>query len=330
MKSVLVTGGAGFIGCHLSSFLAGQGYRVTICDNLFRTKGIDKEMSDLRQRRNVEFVQLDLTERDAWGRLEDRYDIVYHLAAINGTRFFYEIPDRVMYVNLQCTLNLVQWMKKASVGKVLFASTSELYSGASDAGLLKFPTTEDSPILFRDTKNPRWSYAASKFVGELLVMHFGKTNSFRWSVVRYHNIYGPRMGFEHVIPEFYVRLSQNPQKFEIIGSNNQRCFCYIDDAVRATVAVAETDKTDNEILNVGNSKEEVTIRDLGKRMCDLLKIDPKISEREAPAGSTLRRVPNLEKLRKLTGFEATVTLEEGLLRTMSWYRLNTPNSNSKN
>ncbi len=330
MKSVLVTGGAGFIGYHLSSFLAEQGYQVTICDNLSRTKGIDKEMSNLRQRRNVDFVQLDLTEREEWTRLEDRYDVVYHLAAINGTRFFYEIPDRVMYVNLQCTLNLVQWLKNASVGKVLFASTSELYAGASDAGLLKFPTTEESPILFTDPKNPRWSYAASKFVGELLVIHSKKTNPFRWSVVRYHNIYGPKMGFEHVIPEFYMRLSHNPEKLEIIGANNQRCFCYIDDAVRATVAVAETGKTDFEILNVGNNKEEVTIRELGRRICDLLKIHPNIIERQAPLGSTLRRVPDLEKLRKLTGFEATVALDEGLSRTISWYRLNGSDFMSQN
>jgi len=319
LASALITGGAGFIGYHLASFLADRGDKVTICDNLFRTGKVDEELRNLLRRPKVELLRVDLTRSSDWRRITGDFDLVFHLAGVNGTRFFYQMPDEVLRVNLLTSLNLVRWLRSAKVGKVLFASTSELYSGAAELGLLDFPTDETSPVAFPETTNPRWSYAVSKLAGELLIRHQNKRNVFRWSIVRYHNVYGPRMGNEHVIPELYHRLVANKEHLILYGGRNTRCFCYVTDAVAATVAIIERSSTDSEVINVGNNREEVSIAQLAKLICGILGVKPKIVTRKAPLGSPPRRAPSLRKLRRLGGYVARTPLKTGLSKTIQWY-----------
>ena len=220
MKSVLITGGAGFVGYHLASKLS-RDHDVTLCDNLYRTKRIDREFSTLMSNNNVRFLNVDLTSPSGWNKLKGaHFDFVYHLAAVNGTKNINESPHEVMSINLECMLNLLRCARPGKVGKVLYASTSEVYAGAANVGVLKYPTPEDSPIVFSNIYNPRWSYASTKFVDELLLMHYAKVLNLRWSIVRYHNIYGPRMGYDHVIPEIHTRLLENGQTLELRGSDN--------------------------------------------------------------------------------------------------------------
>lgn len=319
MYRVLITGGAGFIGFHLARFLVNCGYRVSICDNLFRGK-MDKDLKELCTRDGVTFINCDLTDRDDFKKLEGEYDYIYHLAAINGTRYFYEVPHEVLRVNVLSLINILEWCKNGYTGKLLFASSSEVYAGGVRIFQLPVPTPENVPLVIDDPYNPRLSYAGSKIIGELFVINYSKAYKFPVTIVRYHNIYGPRMGYEHVIPEFCIRILKKENPFRIYGGKETRAFCYVDDAVMATKLVMETEKTNGEIIHIGNPKEELSILDLAKKMFELFNYYPSLEILPAPQGSVNRRCPNIDKLVSLTGFFPKISLEEGLIKTFEWYK----------
>ena len=314
----LVTGGAGFIGYHLSLHLARSGQSVTIVDNFLRGKK-DAMLQELLGHENVKFLECDLTNVNSLKVLEDDYDYVYHLAAINGTKNFYSRPHDVLRVNLLTTINILDWFVRSNCGKILFSSSSETYAGTHTLNKLEIPTSESTPLCIDDIQNPRWSYGGSKIAGELLFLNYGKAFQKRVSVVRYHNIYGPRMGYDHVMPEFCKKIKNGKHEFSMMGGSETRAFCFIDDAVRATELVMVSEKSDLEIVHIGNQSEEITIDDLAKTMIKLQGKEFNIIKTPAPAGSVSRRCPNVEKLKKLTGFEAKVNLAEGLKITMDWY-----------
>ena len=314
---VLITGGAGFIGLHLTRFLLEKGYEVTLCDDLSRATLEDEEFIQISRNPSVTWFRRDLTVASAWENLGPYYDFVYHLAAINGTSHFYNRPAEVLRVNLQTTLNLVQWASEKRCGKIVFASSSEVYASLFELAHLPIPTNESVPVGVTDLYNPRFSYAGSKIAGELLLLH----SDLHACIVRYHNIYGPRMGFEHVIPSFCVRILHKEDPFPIYGGKHRRAFCYVQDAIRATHAVMENDETNRQIVNIGNDEQEIAIVDLAERLFQVTGYHPKaVLEKEAPEGAVLRRCPDLSKIRKWIGFQPEITLNEGLLRTWEWYR----------
>lgn len=166
---ILITGGAGFIGLHLARHLLASGRaELTIVDNLQRGQP-DEEFQAIGTGPRVRFMNLDLTDPASFRQLGGRYEQVYHLAAINGTRFFYDRPDQVLRTNILSLLFLVDWMGRENQhGKLLFTSSNEAYAGALAAfGALPIPTPETVPLLIEDPYNPRWSYAGSKLAGEL-------------------------------------------------------------------------------------------------------------------------------------------------------------------
>lgn len=319
MTKVLITGGAGFIGYHLTRLLAGEDYEVTICDNLFRGK-IDSDLKELCEHGNVKFINCDLVERGELKKLEGEWDYIYHLAAINGTRYFYEIPHEVLRVNVLSLINLLEWARDAHAGKILFASSSEVYAGTARAFDLPVPTPENVCLTIDDVYNPRLSYAGSKIIGELFMINYSRAYNLPITIVRYHNIYGPRMGYEHVIPGFCMRILGQENPFKIHGATETRAFCYIDDAIKATRKVAEVEGTSGEIIHVGNSDEEIKIIDLARRMFALSDFYPTVESLPAPEGSVKRRQPDISKLVQLTGFRPQVSLNEGLLKTLEWYK----------
>ena len=317
MKKVLVTGGAGFIGYHLSKHLAKEGNEVTVVDNLFRGK-MDNELEELIKMENVKYVEADLTDYKSFENLDGDYDYVYHLAAINGTKYFYEIPDKVLRTNILSAINILDWFVKSKSKKILFTSSSETYAGAMRKFELDIPTPEDIPLCIEDIKNPRWSYAGSKIIGELLFSNYAKKHDFDMTIIRYHNIYGPRMGYEHVIPEFLLRTYKKTDPFPVYG-NASRAFCYIDDAVEATKLVMENKNCNGEVLNIGNDLEETSIVDLAKTMFEVLNYTAKIEINPAPEGSVNRRCPNINKLKKLTGYKPKFNLKKGIELTHKYY-----------
>lgn len=316
---VLVTGGAGFIGYHLAKSLAEEEYEVTLCDNLFRGK-MDSDLKALCELGNVKFINCDLTRRDDLDRLGKNYEQIYHLAAINGTKYFYEMPQTVLRVNILALINLVDWLSETNCGKILFSSSSEVYAGTARAFGVPVPTPEDVCLTVDDVYNPRLSYAGSKIIGELFLINCAKMYNFDMTIVRYHNIYGPRMGYEHVIPEFCMRIISKDDPFRIYGADPSRAFCYVDDAVRATKLLMESKKANNKIIHVGNPREEITIMDLANRMFSLFSFHPSVEVLPSPQGSVSRRCPDISKLTRLTDYEPKVDLVQGLRQTFHWYR----------
>jgi nucleoside-diphosphate-sugar epimerase len=320
MKQILITGGAGFVGFHLARYHAEFGDRVVLLDNFFKTKGRrDADLDELVARENVSIFQVDLTEPIAGLKVLGKIDIVYHLAAINGTRLFYEMPYQVARNNLLMTLNLLNWLEGHQVGRLLYSSSSEVYAGADKFNLLEIPTDEFAPVVFPQPTDVRFSYGTSKFMGEFLCFYFGQNFNVTVSVIRYHNIYGPRMGGKHVIPEFALRLKKRENPFKIYGGNETRAFCYVDDAVKATHLVAISPDCNNEIVHIGNSREETTINTLAKVMMDLFGEEFELEECGGRSSSVSRRCPDTAKLKKLTGFKAETDLKAGVARTLDWY-----------
>ncbi|GHV60292.1 nucleoside-diphosphate sugar epimerase [Campylobacterota bacterium] len=321
MKSALVTGGAGFIGFHLAKHLHKLGYVVTVIDDFSRGRK-DIDLEEFLAKPNVKIVSADMTKTDFFTKLENRYDEIYHLAAVNGTKNFYDCPEKVLKVNILALMNLLEWIDPTNCGKFLFTSSSEAYAGTiTEFGNSHdyIPTKEDIPLTINDVFNPRFSYGGSKLIGEILTINYMRSKQVPFSVIRYHNIYGPRMGFDHVIPEFCKRIYEKTDPFPIFGGDETRAFCYVLDGVEATVAVMNSDKTNSQIVHIGNSKEEIKISDMASLLLEINNYNVNIDIKNAPEGSVKRRCPNTDKLFALTGASARITLVEGLKLTNDWY-----------
>jgi len=321
----LVTGGAGAVGLHLSKFLLDKGEEVVILDNLFRSKGkIDSEMEGLLKHPNIKFINADLCDLDLKEKLRKyEFNKVYHLASINGTKYFYEIPDQILKKNILGTINLLEWFSESNNnGKILLTSSSETYAGSVNIFNYPVPTDEKVPLCIEDIKNPRWSYGLSKIVKEALFLYLSKQKGFDMSIVRLHNIYGERMGNEHVIPGIIRRIIQKETPFKIYGAEDTRSFCYVNDFVNAIYLTMESSRCNGEIINIGDDKNELSIRELTKRLFNIAGYNPEIEEHLSPKGSVKRRCPSINKLSNLTGFENKTSLQEGLEKTYKWYKAN--------
>ncbi len=325
MKKILITGGAGFIGYHLSKhLLKDTEVELTLVDNLKRGK-MDADFTALLEDKRVKFLNLDLTDLASYEKLGSGYEHVYHLAAINGTKLFYEIPHEVLRINTLSLIYMLDWFKdKNRDGKFCFTSSNEAYAGGLNAfGILPIPTPEKVPLVIDDPYNARWSYASTKLVGELFVIHYAKMHNFRALIVRPHNFYGPRAGYKgHVIPDFSERITAKVDPFPIYGADDTRTFCYIEDAMRAMQMLMDSSETDGqpiETVHIGDF-EEITMKELAEKMFKVVGWTPKsLDIKNGPVGSVKRRLADVSKLQKLTGWKPEVSLEDGLKRTFDWY-----------
>ncbi len=314
---ILITGGAGFIGFHFAQCLSAND-RIVICDNLFRGQ-LDENMQSLLMQDNIEFINLDLTKKEDLDKLREDFDCVYHLAAINGTRYFYEIPHEVLRANILSLINLLDWSITSNCQRLIWTSSSEVYAGTAIASKIPIPTPEEVPLIIADPFNPRFSYAGSKIVGELLCLSYAKAYGIEISIVRPHNIYGPRMGYEHVIPQFIMRIIRKETPFRIYGVNQTRAFCFVEDFVKGLKLLGENRRVHERIFNIGNDKEEITIMELANKLFDLSGFHPKLEVLSPPKGSVDRRCPDITKARQELGYEPQVALDVGLRKTYEWY-----------
>ena len=319
MRRIIVTGGGGFIGFHLADYLSRQAdTHVTIIDNHSRGAA-DDMFAELTARENVVALNEDMTQKNFYAKLHGRYDEIYHLAAINGTKNFYERPYEVLRVNLLSLINILEWCTAENCGAFLFSSSSEAYAGTINRGGEFIPSAENIPLTVDDVMNPRWSYGGSKLAGELLTINYCRTRGVPFRIVRYHNVYGIRMGFDHVLPEFFRRVHDKVNPFPIFGGQETRAFCAVEDAVRATEAVMLNGKCNGEIIHVGNSSQEIKILDLFALVFDVANFYPAVEVHPAPRGCVARRCPDTRKLLELTGFRPTITLEDALPKMYAWY-----------
>lgn len=318
-RRILITGGAGFVGHHLAQALSDDGTdEVTLLDNLSRGAR-DDDLAALTRRPNVSLAVGDLRDAAVWDRLEGGYDEVYHLAAVIGVRNVVERPAEVIRTNALSTLHLLDWFVDGGGRKVLFSSTSEAYAWTQHFHELPVPTPEDLPLSLTDLSDPRSSYAGSKIFGELAVTQSCRTSGKPFVIVRYHNVYGPRMGKEHVIPELFLRALSGQNPLTVYSVEHRRAFCYVSDAVAATVAAMREPAAEGLTVNVGNDSEEITIGELAERLLRCAGIQASIAPREAASDPVKRRCPDLTRARTLLGYEPNVMLDDGLERTLAWY-----------
>jgi UDP-glucose 4-epimerase/UDP-glucuronate decarboxylase len=315
---VLVTGGAGFLGFHLASALASAGDDVVIADNFVRGR-LDAELASLAERSNVRLATADLTNPASYAALGDGYDEVYHLAAIVGVQPVLARPYEVLRVNAAATMHVVDWMARGGGARLLFCSTSEAYAWTQTFHPLPIPTPEDVPLAVSDVSNARATYAASKIFGEMLVTHGAAAAQIPFVIVRPHNVYGPRMGYDHVIPELYGRAASGQRPLVVYSATHRRAFCYVDDAVRAFVAAMRTRAAVGGTFNVGTDRAEVTIAELATRLLHVAGIDAELAPQSAAHDPIARRCPDLTRARRVLGYEPCVGLDEGLRRTLAWY-----------
>ncbi|EEP74392.1 epimerase [Micromonospora sp. ATCC 39149] len=317
MTRALVLGGAGFIGVHLTERLLADGYRVVVVDDFSRGRD-DERLGALRADPAVEVVSADLTRPRAWAALPRGCDEIYLLAAVVGVRNVEADPARVIRVNTLTALHLLDWVEPGD--RVFFSSTSEVYAGGVDARVVPVPTAEDVPVMITDVTSPRFSYAISKLLGEAAFVHAARARRCAATVGRFHNVYGPRMGTDHVIPEMSLRALDGEDPFRVWGADQYRAFCHVDDAVEAVLRLMRCPAAAGEIVHIGNDAEQTNIGDLAKLVLRVADAAPALQPMPAPPGSVHRRCPDLATLRRLTGFEPTVPLEDGVRRTFDWYR----------
>lgn len=184
-----------------------------------------------------------------------------------GVRNVVNNPGKVLFVNIVTILNLLEWVNKTqkNLKNLLFTSTSEVYAGTSKYYKAAVPTDENINLCLDDISSPRTAYALSKIVGESACLNYFKMYAIPLTIVRFHNVYGPRMGYDHVIPELMIKAKNSHKYLEVYSANHSRAFCYVSDAIRAIVRLTEDKKSLGHIFNVGNSSEEISMGGLAKK-----------------------------------------------------------------
>ena len=315
-KSVLITGGAGFIGSYLCEKYHTEGYLVIIVDNLFRGEiiNIQNILDD-----GALFFNIDLTKPNQQDFINEiivkyRPKIILHYAAINGTQYFYDIPQLVAEVNSIGTYNLLKCLKGITEKNLeykpffVFASTSETYGEPFD-----IPSMESS-ITYLRIDEPRDTYAAAKLMSEFYVKHFCESMKINWIIFRIFNVYGPRMigtKYGQVIPEFITRLREGEYPLKLYGNGSHtRSFIYVTDHVELVFKSVNGAKPNN-IYNIGNP-EEISILNLATIIMKKMKLQPKFDFLEERAGDHKRRQPSITKLVNTIGEFNMINLENGI------------------
>jgi nucleoside-diphosphate-sugar epimerase len=315
VSSILVTGGSGFIGAGMVKALVKDGHSVRVLDD--NSRGAMRRLQEIAG--DIEFIAGDIRDSAAVTRAVRGMDEVHHLAFVNGTEFFYSAPELVLDVGVKGMINVIDACRSESVRSLILASSSEVYQTPP-----RIPTDESAPLTVPDPLNPRYSYGGGKIISELMAINYGRKFFDRVLIFRPHNIYGPDMGWEHVIPQLSLRIKATaaehptgklPFKLQSDGSQT-RSFCHIDDLVRG-VMVMRAKGEHLGIYHVG-TREEVTIAELAKRIAAHVGREIELIAGPAPEGGTDRRCPDIAKLGKL-GYSPQVPLEIGLPSTVDWY-----------
>jgi nucleoside-diphosphate-sugar epimerase len=317
-KKVLLLGGAGFIGFNITKYLAeNRNYSLTIADNFARGKQ-DVLFKELVKKHNITVLAGDYTDPKTFDQLDKEYDQVYMLASVVGVDNANSIPHEIIRINTALIFNTLEWIRRSKIGKVLFTSTSECYAGTVDAFGYAIPTPEQVPLCIVVFGLPRFTYAVTKMLGESGFLNYSRILGFEATIVRYHNVYGPRMGFKHVIPHLVVRFRKGEEPFKVYGHDQTRAFCYITDAVKGTVLAMEQPGTNAEIYHIG-TQDEITIGELIHYSGELMGFSGTYENAPTYPGSVSRRCPDITKARTQLGFEPEVLWKEGLQKTIAWY-----------
>lgn len=316
-KVSVVSGGGGFIGHHLVKSLE-RNENVIVLDNFAR--GTPERLKDCGK--NVNVIKCDLTNYDDLKQSLSGYEInnFYHLAAINGTGNFYKIPLQIMDVGVMSCFNILKFSLETEISKIIVASSAEVYQNSSI-----IPTPEDIALIVPSVKNPRYSYALSKIYTEYYSYQFGKIHKKNISIFRPHNVYGPDMGLQHVVPQFIMEFLKNKSediaKIDVRGSLDAiRSFCYVNDIVAGIKLLSEKNEGVN-VYNIGTD-HMVSMSDLLNEISTISKTEYQINHNDDQhVGGTKLRCPDISKISEL-GFNPMYSLNQGLSNTYEWYENN--------
>jgi nucleoside-diphosphate-sugar epimerase len=318
-KSVLLLGGAGFIGYHIAKYLVeNKDYDLTIADD-FSSGNRDPDFATLCNVYGINIIDADLGKHGSYNLFNGHYDDVYVLASVVGVNRCIEEPDEVIRINTSIILNTAEWFKTAKPSRVLFASSSENYAATTDTFNYPVPTNETVPLCIADTRHPRFTYAVTKILGESAFFSYGKKLGIHTTVVRYQNIYGPRMGFKHAIPHIIERIYKGENPFKVYGADQTRAFCFCADAAEGTVRALESDVSDQQVYHIGND-DEITIEVLTGAVGAIMGYRGEYENAPTYPGSVSRRCPDIAKAKTDFAYQPRVSLEAGLRETVAWYR----------
>jgi UDP-glucose 4-epimerase len=311
MARVAITGAAGFIGAYLTRRLVTEGHQVLAIDNFIR--GRPSRLDGISM--NAEIIDLDVRDKEGLAAVFRGTDAVFHLAAINGTENFYNRPELVLDVGVRSALAVSEACLEAEVADLVVASSAEVYQTPAQV-----PTPEDIQLVIPNTLNPRYSYGGSKLISELIAFNYCRNKLAKVQVFRPHNVYGPDMGWKHVIPQLVAKIeaaAASDKVVELQGDGSEtRAFCYVDDIVEGIVTMWKRGETMS-VYHIGTA-EEVSIRNLAHRLAEAAGADVNFVPGPAAAGGTPRRCPDIAKMRNI-GYSPAVELSEGLPRTVRWY-----------
>jgi UDP-glucose 4-epimerase len=300
-ERILVTGANGFIGRHLVNMLAEDGQRIIF--------GVDREFHPkFPTKDNVVKVSCNLASLNEVMKLPS-VDIIYHLAAINGTKRFYEEPWTVFWNSSLPSFHLIErYSKHGDLNRFVYTSSSEVYADSYQSKEVS-KTDEQIAVGFSNILNPRWSYGGAKLAGEIALNAASLERNLPFSIVRYHNVYGRDMGFNHVIPDFIERGKKG--NFLLNGGDNIRSFIHVSDAVDATIQIASSPRGKDKIVHVG-TESPISMIELAQIIMTEAGWIGDLQILESPPGSTSYRCPDTSFLRDTIGFHPKVNIKDGI------------------
>ncbi len=309
MQTCLITGGAGFIGSNLIKRLLDDNYRVICLDNLLT--GDEKNIEEFRNRDNFQFIKQDVIKDF---ELKDKIDYIFHFASPASPVDYQNYPIETLLVNSVGTKNCLD-LAVQNNAVVMFASTSEVYGD---------PKVHPQTETYWGNVNPngvRSCYDEAKRFGESIVTVYQRKFKLITKIIRIFNTYGPKMQKDdgRVISNFVNQAIRN-KAITVNGRGEQtRSFCFVDDLVDGIMKIMFSKKTDNQVINLGNP-DEYTIFDIARKIIKLTNSKSKIVFNPLPADDPQRRKPNISKVKGLVGWNPKISLQEGLLKTIEYFK----------
>jgi UDP-glucose 4-epimerase len=307
--SILVTGGAGFIGSHLTDQLLSMNHHVTVLDNLRNGKLVN--LSEAEKYKGFKFIEGDILNKDMCNDITKGVDVVYHLACL-GVRHSLHSPFENHRVNAEGSLNMLEASCKNKVRRFFYISTSEIYGDIKE-----FPISENGIAL------PKTVYGASKLAGENYAYSYHKCFDMNTTVLRIFNNYGPRAHYEgdagEIIPRSIVNLLYGKSPIIFGDGSITRDFFFVKDTAKALAQLLSINNIQGETINIGTG-EEITMKQLLEKIIELMQIELKINYMDDRPADVPRLWVNPTKFNRITGFKSSYPFENGLMETIEYYK----------